>query len=296
MADADSSTFDSQSTSHSGVDEFAPYDDIRRHAHDDLVHLAEDLGLQPDDNASSDALRALIAARIELLRATPIEVLRELVVWGGRSAPTGATRMSLAREIRALRRFDYDTLSHDALVVLAQLCGITVDPKDHAEKIINRLNEAGGFWGMVDRKRRKVIGRFLEKIIDGVDDDDATVAQAQAESAAAREKRLRKEIESHGVVGGIANRLRGAADSYIETKLDEIELRIDAKLAEIDRRLAEWRDREIANRLKILRLTLAFTLVVALLSLGYNYLKSEAQPSRDKPAENVARQVSDIND
>jgi len=94
MADADSSTFDSQSTSHSGVDEFAPYDDIRRHAHDDLVHLAEDLGLQPDDNASSDALRALIAARIELLRATPIEVLRELVVWGGRSAPTGATRMT----------------------------------------------------------------------------------------------------------------------------------------------------------------------------------------------------------
>ncbi len=184
MADADSSTFDSQRTSGSHIDEFAPYNDLRRHAHDDLVHLAEDLGLQPDDNASSDALRALIAARIELLRATPIDVLRELVVWGGRAAPAEATRMSLAREIRSLRRFDYDTLSHDGLVALAQLRGIAVDPKDHAEKIINRLNEAGGFWGKVDRQRRKVIGRFLEKMIDGVDDDDAQVARAQAESAA----------------------------------------------------------------------------------------------------------------
>jgi len=296
MASADSATFQSRSASGSGADEFAPYDDLGRHAHDDLVHLAEDLGLRPDDNASSDALRALIAARIEILRETPIEVLRELVVWGNRPAPTEATRMSLAREIRALRRFDYDTLSHDALVALARLRGVEVDPKDHAEKIINRLNEAGGFWGKVDRQRRKVIGRFLEKIIDGVDDDDAQVARAQAESAAAREKRLRREIESHGVVGGIANRLRGAADSYIETKLDEIELRIDAKLAEIDRRLAEWRDREIANRLKILRLTLAFTLVVALLSLGYNYLKSEGQPPRDDVDQNVARQVTESGD
>ena len=87
---------------------------------------------------------------------------------------------------------------------------------------------------------------------------------------------LRWSIEDHGVVGGIASRLRGAADDYIKIKLDEIELRIDGKLNQIDQRLAEWRDREVANRLKILRITLVFTVLVAILSLGYNYIKRQA--------------------
>ena len=291
MVAGDSHTMGAPSASASATDEFSRYDDLRSYAHDDLVHLAEDLGLKPDDSESSNALRTSITARIAVLRTISIDVLRELAIWGSRPAPPEATRMILAREIRALHRFDYDTLSHDALVALARLRNIDVDANEHAEKIINRLNEAGGFWGMVDRQRRKVIGRIIEKIIDGVDDSDAKVARAQVESAVAREKRLQREIESHGVVGGIANRLRGAADSYIESKLDEIELRIDAKLAEIDRRLAEWRDREIANRLKILRLTLLFTLVVAVLSLGYNYVKTEVNPSQGSDGSIETKQV-----
>lgn len=77
-----------------------------------------------------------------------------------------------------------------------------------------------------------------------------------------------------------AERLRGAADSYIAAKLDEIEAlvdakfdrveaRIDAKVVELHRQLCELRDRELRHRLRLLKITLIFTVLVAILSLGY---------------------------
>ena len=55
--------------------------------------------------------------------------------------------------------------------------------------------------------------------------------------------------------------------------MDEIEARIDRKLDEIDRRLSEWRDKEIANRIRILKVTLWASVIVAVCSLIYSYLK-----------------------
>jgi len=80
-----------------------------------------------------------------------------------------------------------------------------------------------------------------------------------------------------------AERLRGAADSYIAAKLDEIEARVDAKLdqlearldakvVELHRQLREMRDRELRHRLRLLKITLIFTVLVALLSLVYKWL------------------------
>ena len=74
--------------------------------------------------------------------------------------------------------------------------------------------------------------------------------------------------------------MRGAADAYLAAKLDEIEARVDDKLdhieARIDRKivelhqqLVELRDREVRHRLRLLKITLIFTVLVALLSLGY---------------------------
>ena len=48
--------------------------------------------------------------------------------------------------------------------------------------------------------------------------------------------------------------------------------RIDRKLDEIDRRLAEWRDKEIANRIKILKITLWASVIVGIVSLIYAYV------------------------
>ena len=79
------------------------------------------------------------------------------------------------------------------------------------------------------------------------------------------------------------DKLRGAADGYIATKLDEIEIRVDAKLDHIERRidakivelhrqLRIMRDRELRHRLRILKITLIFTVLVACLSLLYKLL------------------------
>jgi hypothetical protein len=84
---------------------------------------------------------------------------------------------------------------------------------------------------------------------------------------------LRERIEDEGVVGGLTGKLQGVADDYVARKLDEIEARIDRKLEEIDQRLAEWRDREIINRMRIIKITLFASVVVALLSLAYTWLK-----------------------
>lgn len=277
-------------------DEFLAFGDLEKLAHDDLLDLARELGLPKNEKLSSKDLRRKIRKRIDVLKAIDPEAMEDVLRWAHQPVPRNATRMALAREIRGVKRLDYDTLSHRGLVAMARLRNIPVADEDHAEQIIAKLNEAEGFWGKVDRQRRRIIGRLLEKVIDMPDESDAEKARTEAENAAARERRLHREIESHGVVGGIASRIRGAADSYIEAKLDEIELRIDAKLAQIDLRLAEWRDREIANRLKILRITLAFTLLVALLSLGYNLAKNRftTQPKNETSTEQVERNFGRI--
>ncbi len=82
---------------------------------------------------------------------------------------------------------------------------------------------------------------------------------------------------------GVTETLRGAADQYVAAKLDEIEARVDEKLDEIEARLdrkvrelhvqlCELRDQEVRHRLRILRLTLIFTVLVAALSLVYKWL------------------------
>jgi hypothetical protein len=83
-----------------------------------------------------------------------------------------------------------------------------------------------------------------------------------------------------GVLQSVTSQLRGAADEYLAAKLDEIEARVDDKLdhieARIDRKivelhqqLVELRDREVRHRLRLLKITLIFTVLVAMLSLGY---------------------------
>ena len=85
------------------------------------------------------------------------------------------------------------------------------------------------------------------------------------------------------VLHSMAEQVRGAADSFLAAKLDEIEARVDAKLDDVERRLdqkivemhrhlAEMRDKELQHRLRILKVTLIFTVLVALLSVGYKLL------------------------
>lgn len=247
---------------------------------DELLRYGRELGLElPDGAAPSEAAR-----RIRLRQALLIELERDalldVIVWARRPVRRSAGKEEIARQIAAVQRTNYEELSPRGLAALARLREIDVKTTDDAPTLVERLRRHDGFWKRVASKRRQIVGSFVGKLLHEPQQGEAPPYRFLPENPAlpadtARES-LKNQIEEHGVVGGLAQRLRGAADDYIKTKLDEIEHRIDWKLDEIDARLSEWRDREVANRLKILKITLVFTVLVALLSLGYNCLKTRS--------------------
>ena len=123
---------------------------------------------------------------------------------------------------------------------------------------------------MLRRKRRAFEAALVAKLVPGGSPDEPKEYRFLPEDHAHPD--LKERIAQEGLVGGIASKLRGVADDYVAQKLDEIEHRIDRKLDEIDGRLQEWRDREITNRLRIIKITLVASILVLLLSLGYKYM------------------------
>jgi len=125
-----------------------------------------------------------------------------------------------------------------------------------------------GLLARLRRHRRRLTAKLVSKLLGESPEKAPDVSITHRPS-------LEEHIEQRGVVGGLAEKLRGAADDYVAAKLDEIEQRIDCKLDEIDRRLAEWRDREIANRLRIIKITLVASVLVALLSVVMAWMKKK---------------------
>ena len=125
-----------------------------------------------------------------------------------------------------------------------------------------------GLLARLRRHRRRLTAKLVSKLL-------GEHTEGAPDASMNRRPSLEEHIEQRGVVGGLAQKLRGAADDYVAVKLDEIEQRIDRKLDDIDRRLAEWRDREIANRLRIIKITLAASVLVALLSVVMAWMKKK---------------------
>lgn len=255
-------------------------------SHDQLLDEALRLGLSVPPAATTDELSALIAVRRETLERIDRAALRELAQHARADLPPDADVESMARLAAGFEASTLDGLSPAALEALAVLRGITVEADLDRAALVRRLRGGGGgFWEAVRRGRRRMVARLVSGLLDespaksaAPTARDAARIAGQTGAAEAR-KTLRDDIESLGVVGGLATRLRGAADLYIQAKLDEIERRIDQKLNQIDHQLAEWRDRELSHRLRILRVTLAFSVLVALVSLGYNYMKNRSPSS-----------------
>jgi hypothetical protein len=111
------------------------------------------------------------------------------------------------------------------------------------------------------------------KYLPGPQSSPTADSAAAASSSSTSSSSIKDEIEEAGLLSGLSNRIKKTADSYLNQKLDEIEMRIDRKLEEIDRRLAEWRDKEIANRIRIMKITLWASVIVAFISLVYAYVK-----------------------
>ena len=144
--------------------------------------------------------------------------------------------------------------------------------------MIRALKNAEPIGKYIKRKRRRLMGSLINKLVStpgsGPDGD-----KAEYQFLPEDDRSLKRRIEEEGLVGGITRKIKGVADDYVREKLDEIETRIDRKLDEIDARLGEWRDREIRNRLRIIKITLLASIVVAVLSLGYDYVKRFTVPT-----------------
>ncbi len=123
------------------------------------------------------------------------------------------------------------------------------------------------------------LGRLLEPA------DQAPPPEGESSAPAANGEKSNRRV---GMLHTVAEQLRGAADSYLAAKMDEIEARVDQKLdhietridrkiVELHRQLAEMRDRELRHRLRLLKITLIFTVLVALLSLVYKWLQKIGQ-------------------
>ncbi|MHC4609553.1 MAG: hypothetical protein ACYS7M_04320 [Planctomycetota bacterium] len=239
---------------------------------DELVGYGHELGLDLEGDVPRGELLRLIRERQELLLELDRQAVLDVVIWARRPVRRSASKEELAKQIAGVRRVRFDGLSQGGLEAFARLRGLTPVPGESRADLEGRIRRSEGIWAKFRRARRGLLGGLIAKAVEsGSADDYQFLPEEEGPS-------LREEIQEEGVVGGIARKLKGAADDYVREKLDEIELRIDSKLDEIDRRLAEWRDREVANRLKILKITLLFSILVALICLGYDMISGGGVP------------------
>lgn len=260
--------------------------------HDELIAYSCELGLSVDPATPRGELLRLVRRRQELLLEVPREALLDVLVWARIPVRRSASKEQLVRHITAINRSRFRGLSEPGLRALARLRGLEVTPGERRETLERRLRHREGFWGLLRRQRRRVVGSLLETLIER----STPQADYQFLPETDSTRSLKNSIEDVGVVGGLGKKLRGAADHYVKEKLDEIEQRIDRKLDEIDERLAEWRDREIRNRLRIVKITLVTAIVVAIVSLGYDYLKARHRPEDGATSPASELRVSDVDE
>jgi len=243
---------------------------------DELLTYAHDLGLSPEPDAPRGEVLRRVRERQETLLELERDALLDIVVWARLPVRRSAGKEALAKQIATITATRYDALSDRGLTALARLNDVDVSPHDARDTIERRLRRRIGWWRRIQRRRRRLVGSLITRLIerDGVDEEYRFLPEERERSS------LTETIVDSGVVGGIALKLRGAADHYVHEKLDEIERRIDRKLDEIDRRLGEWRDREIRNRLRIVKITLIAAIVVAVISLGYDALRARVSGDR----------------
>ncbi|HEX2972119.1 MAG TPA: hypothetical protein VHP11_07290 [Tepidisphaeraceae bacterium] len=259
----------------------APVRQLQDLPKDELETLAEEFGLEPQRYPTRQHLVAAIHERRQLIAGLDREALLEVVKWGRRPVPLNATKEQVAQEIARIRSMRFSGLSQRGLVALGKLRGVPVRETDDVPTLVRKLKRQEGLFAKLNRKRRSLLGSLVSNMLgesESSSEYQFLPPQQANENASPnvapppRTASLKEEIEEAGLIGGIAERIRKSADSYVNQKLDEIEARIDRKLDEIDRRLAEWRDKEIANRIRILKITLWASVIVAVVSLLYSYI------------------------
>ena len=238
---------------------------------DELIRYGRSLGLSlPEDTAHGESLR-LVRARQELLLELDRDAMLDVVIWLRVPVRRSVSKEKLAESISNHNVVRFTGLSDRGLETLARLSGVEPLGGEMRPALERRLRKAGGLGARVRRAQRRVVGSIVSKLVLPSAPSKQNAYQFLPDQEATPS--LKEEIEQTGLVGGVARKLRGVADDYVKEKLDDIERRIDRKLDEIDGRLGEWRDREMTHRLRIIKITLLASILVAILSLLYDYLR-----------------------
>jgi hypothetical protein len=240
---------------------------------DELDALAEEFGIDSTRFSANQDLVAAIHARRQLIASMDRVAMLDVARWGRRPVSINASNEKLAQEIARINSMRFAGLTQAGLIVLARLRGIAVADDETVPSIVRKLRKKEGFFQRIARKRRAMIGSLVATAVGESKSYQFLPPTEPANPASAAQASLKQEIEESGLLSGISNRIKKTADQYLNQKLDEIEARIDRKLEEIDGRLAEWRDKELANRLKILKITLWASAIVGIISLIYDYVK-----------------------
>lgn len=268
----------------------APSRQLSDFPRDELEALADEFGLDPTRFKTGPQLVAAIHQRRQLIAEMDRDAMLDVVRWGRRPVTATATKENLAQEIARIRSMKFSGLSHRGLVVLAQLRGAAVQGDEEIPLLVRKLRQQEGIFSRVGRKWRGLLGSGVAKMIGeteserdykylpGPQSSPTADSAAAASSSSTSSSSIKDEIEEAGLLSGLSNRIKKTADSYLNQKLDEIEMRIDRKLEEIDRRLAEWRDKEIANRIRIMKITLWASVIVGVFSLIYAYVTQYLLP------------------
>lgn len=160
-----------------------------------------------------------------------------------------------------------------------------------ADVVVSKPRRRGFLGRLADRARasgERVVYAAVDRLLQPREPNSPPPAAGEntatppVESPAEARRRL-------GLMHNVTLRLRGAADEYIAAKLDEIEARVDVKLDEVEKRIDQkiadlheqvrrMRDDELRHRLRILKITLIFTVLVAVMSLGYKLLIRSFSP------------------
>jgi len=251
----------------------APARQLADRPQEELEIIAEDLGLKPRLYKTRQQLISAIHARRQLIAGMNREAMVDVLRWANRPPPPGASKETLAHEIVSLRTMRFEGLTQRGLVVLAALRGLEVKGDEPIPLLVRRLKRQESFFSKMNRKRRTLLGAVVSNFIGPAAASPSRPGAPSDATAEGRSLSIKHEIEEAGLFGGLAGRIKKSADGYVNLKLDEIEARIDRKLDEIDRRLAEWRDKEIANRILILKITLWASVIVGLFSLIYSYIQ-----------------------
>lgn len=257
-----------------------------------LRQRAEHLGLPDDPDASLQELAEAVQQRLALLDRLDEPALREILAWARKPAPPDADKERLVRSVAEVRKWNYHRLTHKALLALALVRDLPVHDNATAGEIIKALRAGESIRQRLRRKRRALVASLIGKVMGLHAKSPAPQAPAAPDAAPPPAPRLKEQIVERGVMRGLASTIRGVTDDYIRQKLDEIEQRIDRKLDEIDQRLQEWRDREIANRLRIIKITLVASILVAVLSFGYSWIQSRVARSAPGASPAPATSVS----